>query len=308
MSSSAKKAPKKRVALGRPGARSPGGVVLPMDVRREPRGAAGKPLEVDITRVHPDPAQPRAKFTEESLTGLADSIKDAGVLQPITVRPDASRDGDHIIVMGERRWRAAHLAGLTTIPVIVVADDPGEERRFAVQLAENVAREELTAYEEARGYARLYTQGWTHEQIAGFVGKSRPLIANTMRLLDLPQVVLEFLEAGELTLRHGLALLRLEDHEDRKTWAKITVEECLTVRELERRIADAAPISAPARPRKTNADQDEYARRVTELLNSGERPDWKVRPAGKGFAVVLPDQAAVEHLLGALNLERPDDF
>ena len=160
-------------------------------------------VELEITQVRPNPRQPRTRFDPESIAALAESIKTQGMVQPIIVR-DAG-DG-YEIVAGERRWRAAQKAEVTTIPAIVRPLD--DRDAMIVALAENVAREDLNPVEQARAYAVLSDElDLSQTEIARRVGKSRPAVANTMRLLELPDDVLELIAGGKLSEGHGRALL-----------------------------------------------------------------------------------------------------
>src|SRR5437867_1941382 len=166
--------------------------------------------------VVPNPEQPRRQFDEEALTSLADSIRRHGLLQPLVVRRVAGR---YELIAGERRLRAAVRAGLEKIPVIVREADPGE--RLELALIENVQRENLTALEEAEAYRHLGQEyGFTQEEIAERVGKSRPAITNSLRLLGLPDAVKALLESGELTAGHARAVLAVEGEREQIDFAR----------------------------------------------------------------------------------------
>ena len=186
-------------------------------------------VELEITQVRPNPRQPRTHFDVEALKALAASITSEGLVQPIIVR-DAG-DG-YEIVAGERRWRAATLAGLTTIPAIVRPLD--ERESLIVALAENVAREDLNPVEQARAYAVLADElDLSQSEIARRVGKSRPAVANTMRLLELPDDVLLLIAGGRLSEGHGRALLLASGNDERSELAARAVSRGLSVRDLE---------------------------------------------------------------------------
>jgi ParB family chromosome partitioning protein len=178
---------------------------------QEARRAAGvQELPIELVRRNAD--QPRRHFDAENLQELADSIRERGVIQPILVRPLAEAPGEYQIVTGERRWRAAQLAGLHQIPALIRELDDLEVLELA--MIENIQRADLNALEEARGYAVMIKRfNRTHETIAGIVGKSRSHVANTLRLMRLPERVQEHLEAGRLTAGHARALLDLDDAE-----------------------------------------------------------------------------------------------
>ena len=186
--------------------------------------------ELDIAEIEPDRSQPRKTFDPESLAELAASVKQHGVLQPILVRPSAS---GYTIVAGERRWRAARLAGLTRVPVLI--RDLNDLEAMSIALVENLQREDLNPVEEAQGYKRLAeAAGWTQEEIARHVGRSRPAVANSMRLLSLPDKVLDLLGTGKITTGHAKAILSIADDETRVKVASLVAEKGLTVRQAEK--------------------------------------------------------------------------
>lgn len=161
-----------------------------------------------LSEIEPNKDQPRKVFSEESLNELADSIKEHGVLQPLLVRPLST--GGYQLVAGERRWRASRMAGLREVPVVI--RDMDEEQAMEIALIENLQREDLNAIEEASGYKMLMERyGMTQEQVAKRVGKSRPAVANALRLLNLPHKVMEMVEEGEVSPGHARALLAFED-------------------------------------------------------------------------------------------------
>lgn len=185
---------------------------------------------IKISLIEPKSDQPRKYFDEESLNQLAESIKQHGLLQPIVVRRIGG--GFFQIIAGERRWRASKLAGLTEIPAIIVEADDMKAAELAI--VENVQREDLNPYEEAVAYKALMdTYGLTQEEVAERVGKSRSAVANTMRLLDLPDEVLEMLKSADISAGHARALLGLKNKEIITDTAFKILECSLTVRETE---------------------------------------------------------------------------
>lgn len=187
-------------------------------------------MTLPLRDIEPDKEQPRKDFAEEPLNELAASIAEHGVLQPITVRPCAT--GGYKIIAGERRWRAARLAGLTEIPVVIKDVTEGEAMELA--LVENLQREDLDPVEEAFGYKQLMDRcGLTQEQAAKRLGKSRSSVANSLRLLNLPQRALEWLQTGHLTPGHAKAILGLEEPELQEKAAQQVVENDLNVRQTE---------------------------------------------------------------------------
>lgn len=184
-----------------------------------------------ITDIEPNRSQPRSEFDEESLRELADSIAIHGVLQPLLVRPTA--DGGYQLVAGERRWRASRMAGLVEVPVIIREMTDSEMMQIA--MIENLQRENLTPLEEAFGYKRLMDEyHFTQEEISKTVGKSRPVIANALRLLNLPEEVLELLREGKISAGHARALLAFKNQDNMVETARQIEPNDLTVRDVER--------------------------------------------------------------------------
>ena len=213
----------------------------------EDRNAA---IALKTSEIEPNREQPRKDFDEKALSELADSISQHGVLQPLLVRP--LMGGGYQIVAGERRWRAARMAGVTEVPAVIRELTDSEVMELA--LIENLQREDLNPLEEARGYQALMEQyGLTQEEVSRTVGKSRPAIANALRLLNLPEEVLQMLEEGALSAGHARTLLSFKRREDMLEAAKLAVEKGLSVRELERlakRVNDEAGEPEPVRPRR----------------------------------------------------------
>ena len=208
----------------------PTGLGRGLNALLDPAGGEPTLVTLPIEQVQPNPRQPRRAFDQEALDDLARSIKQDGIMQPIIVR--SAPDGRYEIIAGERRWRAANQAGLKTVPAIVRRAD--ERQTLTLALVENVVREDLNAIEAARGYAALIDElDLTPTEVAEKVGKSRPTIANALRLLDLPDEVLDAIIAGQLTEGHGRAILQVEDHDARRALAKRAIADGLSVREVE---------------------------------------------------------------------------
>ena len=210
----------------------------------------GGSLSLPIAQVEPGVKQPRKRFEESSLQDLADSIRTHGVIQPLTVRRQSS--GYYQIIAGERRWRAAKLAGLTEIPAVIIEAD--DRKVMELGLIENLQREDLNPVEEANGYKTLMEEyGLTQEEVAQRVGKSRPAIANALRLLALPDVVHLLLEEGKMSAGHARAILTAPTGELQKKLAQKVIAEDLSVRQTEalaKRLAagekeEAPPAAAP---------------------------------------------------------------
>ncbi|HJB37698.1 MAG: ParB/RepB/Spo0J family partition protein [Acutalibacter sp.] len=228
-------------------------------------------VNVKISEIEPNREQPRKEFDSEALSELADSISQHGVLQPLLLRPLLT--GGYRIVAGERRWRAARMAGLTEVPAVIREMTDAEEMLFA--LIENLQREDLTPLEEARGYRTLIeTQDFTQEEVSQAVGKSRPAITNALRLLNLPQDIQQMLENGEITAGHARTLLSFKTEEGMRLGAK-KAKEGASVRELEalaKRLNEEkeGPVKAP----RKNQYYEEAQLAVGEYLNR------KVKVAG----------------------------
>ena len=185
-----------------------------------------------LSRMEPNPMQPRRDFDEEALAALSDSIRENGIIQPIAVRAVRPGDEQYQIVAGERRWRAARMAGLAEAPVVILELD--DEKTALLALVENLQREDLGPVEEARAYAELAQRfSLTQEQIAKRIGKSRSAVANALRLLELPQEILPLVEKGGISAGHARAILSCENEEDKKTLAAMITELSLSVRAAE---------------------------------------------------------------------------
>ena len=188
------------------------------------------PLLLPLQKIEPNRLQPRKSFNEEELASLADSIRQHGVIQPLTVR--LLDTGYYQIIAGERRWRAARMAGLREVPVVIIEAD--DKKAMELALIENLQRADLTPIEEARGYQQLIGEyGLTQEQVADRVSKSRPAVANAMRLLSLPDELLSMVESGKLTAGHARALLSIKDERQQLAVAQKVVNLQLSVRQTE---------------------------------------------------------------------------
>ena len=200
-----------------------------------------------LREIEPDPGQPRKTFDDETLAELSASIAEHGLLQPIAVRPKPS--GGYLIVAGERRWRASRMAGLTEVPVIV--KDVTDEQAMELALVENLQREDLDPVEEAAGIRELMTRcDLTQEQAARKLGKSRSALANSLRLLSLPETVLELLKSGFITIGHAKVVLGLPTPELQEEAAQMIADNQLNVRQAEalcKKLAKPAkePVAAP---------------------------------------------------------------
>ncbi len=246
-------------------------------------------LPVDL--IAPNPRQPRQTFDQDALIGLSESVRERGVIQPVLVRPCPG--GTYELIAGERRWRAAQLAGLELVPAVVAPYEDRESLELA--LIENMAREDLNPIEEARACSLLVDElGLTREAVGKRVGRSRVAVSNLMRLLDLPDEVLDLLVEGRLTEGHGRALLMAPDHADRRRLARAAADEGWTVRETEARAREAAhpPEVAPKPHRTFHPDQLAAAERLQDAFSSALGADVRVAPRKEGYTVTL----AVESL------------
>lgn len=192
---------------------------------------SGGVVTLRLSQIEPNRDQPRKIFSEEALNELADSIREHGVLQPLLVRPLPG--GSYQLVAGERRWRASRMAGLQEVPVVIREMD--EEQAMEIALIENLQREDLNAIEEATGYKQLMERyGMTQEQVAKRVGKSRPTIANALRLLNLPPKVMDMVGEGEVSPGHARALLAFDDQDRIVEIAQKVKTGKYSVRDIER--------------------------------------------------------------------------
>jgi len=226
----------------------PAGSEAPQAAAPEPRSPAAYP-QVDIDLIVPNHRQPRERFEPEALQALANSLKNQGVLQPVLLRP--LPDGKYALVAGERRWRAAQLAGLLKIPA-VIREIP-EDRVLEFALIENVQREELNPIEEARAYRALLDEvGLTQAQVAERVGRQRATVANSLRLLGLAEPVQQMLRKGELSAGHGRAIAGVDSPSEQIRLATLATTGGFSVRELEARVnrlqRDAADPIARSKP------------------------------------------------------------
>jgi ParB family transcriptional regulator, chromosome partitioning protein len=244
----------------------------------------GELRELPVETIRPNPSQPRTKFDPEALAGLALSIAESGVVQPLLVRP--LRDGGYELIAGERRWRAAQQAGLKKVPAIV--RDSEQAERLQVALIENMVRENLNPVEEARACAALVDDlGLSREDLARRIGRSRPAVSNLIRLLDLPDEALALLESGDLSEGHGRALLAASGNDARRRLARDAARGGWSVRETENRVKLA---SQPKRGTKRSAASAEEAaamRAAADRLEAALGHEVEVRSKGKTVAVEL---------------------
>jgi ParB family transcriptional regulator, chromosome partitioning protein len=251
-------------------------------------------VELPVDAIHPNPRQPRRRFDEEPAAGLTESVRSQGVIQPLLVRP---RDaGGYEIIAGERRWRAAREAGVAALPAVVREAD--DRDTLVLALVENVAREQLSAVEEARAYAVLIDEfGLGLGDVAERVGRSKPAVSNRIRLLDLSDDVLALVERGDLSEGHARAVLAVPDNEGRRRLAKEIVQKGLTVRQAEQR---ARLAGARQKPRTKGATVDPaLAARVRSKLE--QLTGFGARVSAARVEIAFADEHELEELAEALD-------
>jgi ParB family chromosome partitioning protein len=289
-------APTEADDAGLPGAQEIVDLTADLTADAPPRVAGAHLREIPPAHIKPNPKQPREHFDEEALAELVHSIREVGVLQPVVVRP---LGGDRFeLIMGERRWRAAQAAGLELLPAIVRETDDDVLLRDA--LMENLHRQQLNPLEEAAAYQQLLAEfGATHEELATRIGRSRPHISNTLRLLQLPAAVQRRVAAGILSAGHARALLGLESSAAQEALAMRIVAEGLSVRKVEEVVAVGEP---GARPRTTRAVRTQPEAAVHAQTRLADRLDTRVAvEVGKGKGRITIDFADLEDLERIMN-------
>jgi ParB family chromosome partitioning protein len=263
-----------------------------------PRDELEELRQLPTELIAPNPHQPRTNFDEEALVALAESIKARGILQPVLVRPLPG--GTYELIAGERRWRSARLAELETIPAIVRHHD--DAASLEVALIENMAREDLNPVEEARACAALTEElGLSREEVGQRVGRSRVAVSNLIRLLDLPDEVLELIQAGALTEGHGRAVLVAPDHGDRRRLARDAVEHGWSVRELEHRARTTrsnteAAAASRRRPPRLHPDQEAAIVEINDILEATLGREVQVTATAGGYRIHLSFASAEDAL------------
>ena len=262
-----------------------------------PRARVGL-VELPVDRIEPNPSQPRRRFTEADLAELASSIAQYGVLQPVLVSETA--DGRYRLVAGERRWRAARLAGLASVPA-VVRERLEEDRHLELALVENLQRRDLTPLEEARAFEQLRVGlGLSQADIAERVGIDRSTVANALRLLKLPEDIQAMVEDGSLTGGHARALLAFADDDERRGWARRAVEAGLSVRDLERAAARVRSPQPAAGKRRPAQDPNLRAAEDRLILHLGARVEIRARRRGGVILISCTDQAELMRVFDRL--------
>lgn len=256
----------------------------------------GRPVEVELSRIELNPEQPRKVMDEEALEGLADSIRNAGVLQPVVLRP---KEDMFELIMGERRLRAAHKVGLETIPALVreVSDD----QMLELALIENVQREDLNAIEKARAIHRMVGElDLTQQEVGKKLGLSRSTVTNFIRLLDLPEEVQEMVSRGTLTAGHARAVLSVEDPDRQVALAKKIVRKGLSVRDAEKLAA-----RGPHPPTKTQSEPSPQVKRLQRELQESLGTKVEIRSRGQKGKILIhfSDNDQFERLYGLMTRE-----
>jgi ParB family transcriptional regulator, chromosome partitioning protein len=276
-----------------------------LSVSSEGQGSESELRELPVEVIVANPNQPRRSFEEEALNALAGSLAERGVLQPVLVRPRPG--GTYELIAGERRWRAAQIAGLSEIPALVRERDDAAALELAV--IENMAREDLNPVEEARACEALVEElGLTREEVARRVGRSRVALSNLLRLLDLPDEAIAMLEEGRLTEGHGRALLLAEDHSARRRLARDAAAGGWSVRTTEERAREANGAAgrpkADSRRGTLHPDQEDVANRIGEALSEALGVEVRVRVGRDGYRAEIAFAGAEDALELARRLGR----
>ncbi len=268
------------------------------EITKEPQSTT----EVALTKIEPNKNQPRRTFDKEKLQALADSIKEQGLIQPIVVTKQAN--GRYMIVAGERRWRAAKLAGLKNVSVVIKEYTPTQIAQIA--LIENLQREDLNPIEEALAYRSLLEEySLTQEQVSAVSGKSRSAVANSIRLLSLDEEIQKLVISGKISSGHARALLSVENKKDREAIAKRIIDEDLSVRQTES-IANALKKAKPKKDKPSLSD-DVYKielERIQEKLCSGFGTKVKITGGKKKGKIEIEyyGNDDLDRILGILNI------
>jgi ParB family transcriptional regulator, chromosome partitioning protein len=257
-------------------------------------GGVGDPelLHLPVETIHANPRQPRKRFDGEATSALAESIRAQGLVQPVVVRPRPA--GGFELIAGERRWRAAREAGVATVPALVREADDRDS--LVLSLVENVAREQLSAVEEARAYALLMDEfGLPLGDLSERVGKAKPTVSNRLRLLELPDDVLALVERGDLTEGHARAVLAVPDQDGRRRLARQIVRRAMSVRAAERAARWAGAKTKPRKVPRVDPALAERARKAAERATG-----FTARVASGRLEIAFSDETELEELVEAL--------
>jgi ParB family chromosome partitioning protein len=286
---------------GRPAPEAPGEVGT--EVPAVPAGAHF--AEIPLDAITPNPRQPREVFDEEALAELVHSLREVGLLQPVVVRPIGD-GGSYELIMGERRWRAAREAGFSAIPAIV--RDTGDDDMLRDALLENLHRAQLNPLEEAAAYDQLLQDfGCTHDELAGRIGRSRPQISNTLRLLKLPPLVQRRVAAGVLSAGHARALLGLDDPAAQERLAQRVVAEGLSVRTVEEIVSlGGEPAASPPRAQRSATPVAPKLAVLADRLSDRFETRVKV-DLGRSRGRIVVEFASIDDLERIVALMAPED-
>ena len=257
-------------------------------------GSAGETelAHLPVETIHPNPRQPRKRFDGEATSALAESIRALGLVQPVVVRP--RKAGGFELIAGERRWRAVREAGLPTVPALVREAD--DRDTLLLGLVENVAREQLSAVEEARAYALLMDEfELSLGDLSERVGKAKPTVSNRLRLLELPDDVLALVERGDLTEGHARAVLAVPDHEGRRRLARQIVRRGMSVRAAERAARWAGARTKPRRVTRVDPALADRARKAAERATG-----FPARLTSSKLEIAFTDETELAELVEAL--------
>ena len=250
-------------------------------------------VRLKLMDIEPNREQPRKQFDETLLAELADSIAQHGVIQPLVVRP--LKDGGYQLVAGERRWRAARMAGLYEVPVVI--KELTDEETIELAMVENLQREDLNPLEEAQGYKYMMEKlSITQEEAAKKVGKSRPAVANALRLLSLPDEILKMVESKELSPGHARALLAFGTEDEMIAIANLIVKKGLSVREVERLAKQSKKVKKPAAPKKS----DTFYEEVELALSNSAGRRAKVKETSKTIEIEYFDNDDLAAIVKAI--------
>jgi ParB family chromosome partitioning protein len=256
-------------------------------------------VKLKLMDIEPNREQPRKNFDDESLSELAQSIAKHGIIQPLLVRPLS--DGGYQLVAGERRWRASRLAGLTEVPVVI--KELSDDEAMALTLIENLQREDLNPMEEAKGYQLLMDRfSLTQEETADRVGKSRPAVANAMRLLRLPPQVADMVNEGKISAGHARALLSFKNEAELIETAKLVAQKGISVREVERlaKNSNKEKISEPLSKARRDAYFDDVELTLTQALCRRAKVITKGKSEAGTLEIAFYDKEDLARIAGAL--------
>lgn len=253
--------------------------LIPASIREEKPSDA---VKIPISKIRKNPRQPRRVFNEERLKELADSIRSQGLIQAVVVRPVKDPEGGYELVVGERRWRAAQMAGLSEIPAII--REISEQEQFQIALIENLQREDLNPIEEAAAFQKLMEEfHLTQEGLSEIIGKGRPVVANTLRLLTLPQTLQDAVSNGTISAGHARSLVSMDNENLQKELAEKILREHLTVRDIERIVAELK--GGGSKKAKALERKDPEIRELEKRMQQTLGTKVQIKASGKGKTI-----------------------